>query len=309
MDTNYECPRCGYKINRKSSMRSHLFGRMVTCPAIVRDIILTDNMKNYILENHKWHAPEKPNITNYNTINIFISTLSIPTKLENWSKLSNQRILTLQDSVARGLSNAGYDKDHLESIWANTECQCNLITLNDRKYMMTEMMNPQVGFMQSIAYEAKSNNIYMKDDENWIGLDEKAGMKRIIEEYQEKYFNEYEVYTIHKWFFHQSPHERTNARTRLLDHYKFIRAFDCKRYDISTDIRLNTREDIIDKVNTLWESIDDQVKHIENKRMYDSFKQIVKHVSSTLSRELNNEIRKYLAQNENYKPFIEALGF
>ena len=95
----------------------------------------------------------------------------------------------------------------------------------------------------------------------------------------------------------------------MLDHYKFIRAFDCKRYDISTDIRLNTREDIIDKVNTLWESIDDQVKHIENKRMYDSFKQIVKHVSSTLSRELNNEIRKYLAQNENYKPFIEALGF
>ena len=47
MDTNYECPRCGYKINRKSSMRSHLFGRMVTCPAIVLDILLTENMKNY----------------------------------------------------------------------------------------------------------------------------------------------------------------------------------------------------------------------------------------------------------------------
>ena len=97
MNTNFECPRCGYVSKRKSSMRSHLFERIITCPAAVHDLVLTDNIKNYILENRKWHMPEKPNITNYNTINIFISTLSVPTKLENWSKLSNQRILTLQD--------------------------------------------------------------------------------------------------------------------------------------------------------------------------------------------------------------------
>jgi len=35
--TLYKCPRCGYEITRKSSMRSHI-QRKKLCPLILRDI-------------------------------------------------------------------------------------------------------------------------------------------------------------------------------------------------------------------------------------------------------------------------------
>ena len=47
----YTCPRCGYETNHRTSIRNHLFNKTKCCPALENDVILTDEIKEYILAN------------------------------------------------------------------------------------------------------------------------------------------------------------------------------------------------------------------------------------------------------------------
>ena len=49
--TPYTCPRCGYAISHKGSMRTHMYTLKKKCPATVNDIDLTDEIKTWVLEN------------------------------------------------------------------------------------------------------------------------------------------------------------------------------------------------------------------------------------------------------------------
>lgn len=51
MTPPYTCPRCGHETPAKTKMRTH-FARKTTCPGVVDpDIILTDQVKEHVLEN------------------------------------------------------------------------------------------------------------------------------------------------------------------------------------------------------------------------------------------------------------------
>jgi hypothetical protein len=47
----YECPCCGYQTIHKNDMRRHLYNKMKQCPKLLHDIELTDEIKEYILQN------------------------------------------------------------------------------------------------------------------------------------------------------------------------------------------------------------------------------------------------------------------
>jgi 5-methylcytosine-specific restriction endonuclease McrA len=47
----YTCPRCEYNTSKKSDIHKHFYVLKKTCPAIKQDIELTDNIKQYILDN------------------------------------------------------------------------------------------------------------------------------------------------------------------------------------------------------------------------------------------------------------------
>ena len=53
----YECPRCGYDTSDKTKMHLHLYKRKLVCCSLVSDIILSDDIKMYILNNRIY----KPN--------------------------------------------------------------------------------------------------------------------------------------------------------------------------------------------------------------------------------------------------------
>jgi hypothetical protein len=56
----YECYRCGYKTTHKACIRKHLYINVKICPALSkeRNITLTDEIKDYILNNRIYHPPE-----------------------------------------------------------------------------------------------------------------------------------------------------------------------------------------------------------------------------------------------------------
>lgn len=49
--TPYTCPRCNYSTVEKNNMRKHLYGVQKVCPATHNDIELTDEVKEYIMNN------------------------------------------------------------------------------------------------------------------------------------------------------------------------------------------------------------------------------------------------------------------
>jgi hypothetical protein len=52
----YVCVRCGMTSKDKRDMRIHFYNRKNTCPALVNDIELTDEVKEYILLNRTYKS-------------------------------------------------------------------------------------------------------------------------------------------------------------------------------------------------------------------------------------------------------------
>ncbi len=56
----YTCVRCGYTTKHRTKMSNHLYERKKQCPGSVNDILLTDEIKEKILEN-RIYSIQKPN--------------------------------------------------------------------------------------------------------------------------------------------------------------------------------------------------------------------------------------------------------
>ena len=50
----YQCIRCNYTTANKGHIQFHLFKLITTCPCLLNDIELTDEIKNYIIKNRTW---------------------------------------------------------------------------------------------------------------------------------------------------------------------------------------------------------------------------------------------------------------
>lgn len=52
----YTCPRCNYNSDRRCDMVYHLFTAKRICPGVVRDMELTEEIKNSIIRNRIYHV-------------------------------------------------------------------------------------------------------------------------------------------------------------------------------------------------------------------------------------------------------------
>ena len=56
---HYCCPRCDYNTNQKNMIRRHFYVNKKICPALVSDIELTEETKQYVLENRVLNKDNK----------------------------------------------------------------------------------------------------------------------------------------------------------------------------------------------------------------------------------------------------------
>lgn len=60
MSPDYECPRCGYHTKYKTHIHKHFYNKHKQCPALKQDIVLTDEVKQYVLDNRIYRSPQVP---------------------------------------------------------------------------------------------------------------------------------------------------------------------------------------------------------------------------------------------------------
>lgn len=229
--TDYECPRCGYKINRKPAMRKHLYDLKKPCPGSVALIVLTDEIKQIVLNNRVYHIPKvdhlptiNQTINNYQQINNLIANMDTIEKITKYVDYKNLDLVDFEDKVderyhrhIKNLDSAKYDNFGLnvQSIMAVIDSVTSMMDVNTF----------------NVLYDEIPNKLKMFCCGEWQSMLLEAGVKDMIEKIQTCYLDHYECYLLRKIYDNDNPVlKRQQMREHLLEYYKFIAAFGITPY-------------------------------------------------------------------------------
>jgi hypothetical protein len=169
----YTCIRCGYMSEKKSHMQQHLLNAKRGCPSSRMDIILTDEIKQYILENRIYHPP-KPStpepqqqvtnnhqtinqiINNFNTMNNFVSQLDPIDKLTKLIKHNNSELVTLDFNIQEKYCNKRESIEEAKSYDSNIAFKHHdLLEIVDE---VSKLVNGQMEEL-NVIYDNKTNKL------------------------------------------------------------------------------------------------------------------------------------------------------
>lgn len=227
---HYQCPRCGYNVDKKYCMRRHLYRTKNICPAITENINLTDEIKEYVLANRIYkplqdipkHNFINATINNYNTINNFIANMDVIEKLMKYTGHKNIEILDFEDKVDL------YYHRHvkkLETSLEKTNVQLNLHDMYDIIDAMSDICDGEIRNF-NIIYDEKLNKLKYFSCGEWKTYLLESGIKELLETIQKCYLDSYECYLIRKINKETSPYNKSSLRELLLDYYRFIACFE-----------------------------------------------------------------------------------
>lgn len=102
----YHCPRCDHKTVHRNDMKKH-FERKKIC-ANERGVELTDEIKNVVLTEHRYHPPVKDTrniVINNNTLNKFILKMDFNEKMKHILEYKNKKLVCFEDTIENQFEN------------------------------------------------------------------------------------------------------------------------------------------------------------------------------------------------------------
>jgi hypothetical protein len=203
MKQPYTCICCGYETIYKTAMNTHFYNKKKHCPRIMNNIELTDEIKQYILNNRIYKIPVVSNITpvinnvtniinNYNTINnIFF--------IENMNTIKEFKSVNFENKY--------------KSLEYNNTDLINIIN--------------QINDICSGKQIEELNLINLCEDGDLEEMLVEKSIKKIIIILQKYLFDAYEFYLIKNIHTNtDKSYEKTQELKELLqEYYKFIACF------------------------------------------------------------------------------------
>lgn len=224
----YECIRCGYTVQRKDCITHHLYKLKKPCPAVKNNIELTDEIKQFILANRRYHIPKDPNqvvnkiINNYNQINTFISNMDVLEKIKRYAEYKQIEIMDFEDMVDEKYQGRVQRLEH-DSYKFNF--QLNISDLFHIIDSLTGLSNGIEYF--NTFFDEKTNKMKIMTSGEWRSTLIDSGIKELIHTVQRCYLDSYECYLIRKI---KHPDicvlNKVIFRERLDDYYKFLGCFE-----------------------------------------------------------------------------------
>lgn len=232
---HYQCVRCGYTSNLKDSMKKHFYKAKKVCPASQNDIQLTEEIKQYILTNRRYHLHDQKTanqiINNYNQINAFISNMDAMEKILKYTDYKQIEIKDFDDMV---------DEKYQRNV-SRLENDSYKMTFHLRISDLLEIFNNVTGLSNGIEYfntffDEKANEFKIMSCGEWKTMLLDTGIKEMIETVKKCYLDMYEVYLIRKMKDQQTDvFQKTLLKERLVDYYKFLACFDISPCIVNKD--------------------------------------------------------------------------
>ena len=217
----YECPRCLFQTVSKTDMKRHLYKKLKLCCAIRNDIELTDEIKQYVLDNRIWKPKEtmktiNQTINNYNTMNNYVSNIDLIDKLGHVLNHHNINVVPFERTVEimYETRREQLEKDHGVHVIDEED----IFDIIDQVTKISESNLEDL----NLFYDMKMNKMMMYDSGDWREFFVSKGLKKIINTIQDYFWNAYECYLIRKIL--KEPNFQNKARTRecLHEYYKFL---------------------------------------------------------------------------------------
>lgn len=223
---DYTCPRCSYKTRIKNDMRKHLYNRKKSCPGQTNQIVLTDEIRERVLENRVYDI-KKESASEKCTLNLnnFVIGMDQHDKIDSILTFEDKKMLNLGDKIE--LNNSykikklddrsykyGFQLDHndfLELIDKTMEMSSNI---------EIERMN--------LLYITELNKIAIFHDDEWKNYLFDIGLNKVISILINYYLVSYEKYMLYKIFVDKTvgAMECNAYKNQLNEYLKFLIVFD-----------------------------------------------------------------------------------
>lgn len=243
----YECPRCGYKTDQLGCIRRHLFDRKKGCPSTKSDIVLTDEIKEYVLNNRVYRSkkdvkeesfksPNNPStiiqtnninqvfININNNFNKFISNVSLDAMLPALLKCTNiDKQLSTDEMIEKSLHDWKNKKPDLKAKYRMPTPE---ITLPDYSKWLDKMTNVNNNEIPCLFTNNNSTGLYDPDQQIHFPIAPFDIVMLVLKKAQELFFNGYELHCKERATC-DSYHNPavTKAFDLLVDYYKILQAF------------------------------------------------------------------------------------
>ncbi len=265
----YTCISCGMRTFNRKDMRRHLYNRKKPCPMSANPIPLTDEIREYILANRKYHIPA-PEPTIYqtinqnNSINNMIVSMSAEEKLTKYMEFTNNRVTNVSDAMEerferRALAFSSNKRDGM---------QLRKDDILDMIDEVTSLCSDNFQGM-NIMYEPKYDRLKMYESGEWKDVLLKNGCRKLLNYLQESVLDDYEKYLMQRVVNTSAANARVSAHAKqcICDYYRFLGCFDVEPYpyqeapeltEVQQDLYARTSSVLTrtDIVNTRKEMID-----------------------------------------------------
>lgn len=311
----YECPRCGYKIEKKSSMSNHLLRAKNPCPATENDILLTDEIKQYILRNRIYRIKDEvkvmnQTINNYNTMNNFVGNMDTIDKITRLVKYKQVEMNTFDDTCEQTYERI-VDKMEKGTFDIRT-CKPDFMDIINRLTSARDNTRDRKLHLQNLnyIYDAKKKRLRVYDG-TWDDHLDNNGLEFIVNTIVDRYLEAYEIYIIRKLYGSTvlSGAEANEFRSCLKDYYQFIACFDIKPYAVEkimqdSEHEENMRREICENLTDLYEKTDGSLTKTYLKDVRKQMLDIMKSNTSSNVSDLDRAIISIVNVQEDFKQIL-----
>lgn len=241
----YHCPRCGYTSEQKSFMKKHFYMLKKPCPATKLDVVLTDELKTYILDNRVYHEPKpqkeqiNQTITNYNqynNVNNIIAGMDVVEKLEHYMAYKNEELVDFETTVEKKFKTIAdrLDRDAFNHVYTLDDSRILDIVAKPIENCTQPKMNGKIHANHNVIYDSKLKELKIYDGQ-WEMMDINAGTRHYIEVIQRNFLNSYERYLLRQVTICKIGQEKAKFREMIEAYFAFIACFDIEPFCKDTD--------------------------------------------------------------------------
>jgi len=323
MSQNYTCCACGYETNKKCNIQHHFYNRKKPCPLKNQGIMLTDEIREYILHNRAYHPHVNQHsinmanntnstinantninntINNYNTINAFITSLDTVDKLTTYVEHIGKSIKPFEDMVEEK-----YRKNvcRLEADRYKYGFELDTDALLDIIDEVSQVSSEQIEDMNVIG-DTTGKVIKLYDGE-WKCLRYKCAMKTMIQTIKQCYLDRYEVYLLKKIKNPDIlPKEKQRCNELLNEYYQFLACTDVRPFvPFAEDGECHEFDETVqDEYMERFKKIRDDTKlGVKNKTQSEVIDIVIRNSKKNVS-DLNKRIVNMFQMDEEFKNSI-----
>lgn len=307
---NYTCPRCGLETSRRPDIKKH-FNIKKPCPGCVSTIILTDEVKQSVLENRIYRVDkqqiQQPTqkqvinniINNYNTFNSIIMKMDPIEKVTNLMRHKNIPFLDFEQSVETSLEDK-VSEFHQDSFPRITLDQKAILDIIDK---ITSFSN--VDHM-NIVYDEVPDKIKIFQQGEWKPYIFEAGTDMIISTVKSFYLDYYEIYLIRKYQATCNLFEKQCIKEQIEEYYKFIASFDMEPFvkgcrDGILLENASTAYSLEEKFHPMYAKIKDEIRHTYVTSIKRRVLQLIRKNNKANVLELNRQLMDLIRVDEAFK--------